>query len=122
MTLFSILAAAVDPQGWTITIVGWAIVLVALIVLSSIFSSIPKIINYFTKRKLRREGKKVKVDEDLSIAGEVNAAIAMALHLHFAEMHDEESNVITIKKITKRYSPWSSKIYNMNTYQNRYRQ
>lgn len=120
MTILSVLATAIDTQGWIITIVGWLIVLVALILLSAIFSSIPKIINYYTIRKLKREGKKYK-DDDFSIDGDVNAAIATALHLHFQEMHDDESNIITIKKVAKRYSPWSSKIYNMNTYFNRYR-
>jgi len=38
-------------------------------------------------------------------------AIAMALHLFYDEVHDDESNVITIKRIERRYSPWSSKIY-----------
>ena len=44
------------------------------------------------------------------------AAIAMALYLYFNEMHDEESNVITIQRISKTYSPWSSKIYNMRNF------
>jgi hypothetical protein len=41
-------------------------------------------------------------------------AIAMAMHLYFDEVHDDESNVITIKRIERRYSPWSSKIYGVN--------
>lgn len=41
-------------------------------------------------------------------------AIAMALHLFYDEVHDNESNVITIKRIERRYSPWSSKIYGIN--------
>jgi hypothetical protein len=41
-------------------------------------------------------------------------AIAMALHLFLDEVHDNESNVITIKRIERRYSPWSSKIYGIN--------
>jgi len=38
----------------------------------------------------------------------------MALHLFYDEVHDDESNVITIKRIERRYSPWSSKIYGIN--------
>lgn len=45
--------------------------------------------------------------------GETMAAISMALHLHLNEMHDEESNIITIKRVSRLYSPWSSKLYNM---------
>ena len=46
------------------------------------------------------------------------AAIGMALHLYLNDSaHDVESNVITIKRIQRRYSPWSSKIYSMNNFQ-----
>ncbi len=47
----------------------------------------------------------------------VFAAISLALHLYLNDQHDVESNVITIKRIQKRYSPWSSKIYSMNNFQ-----
>lgn len=40
------------------------------------------------------------------------AAIAMALHEHF-NAHDNESNVLTINKVKKLYSPWNSKIYSL---------
>ncbi len=33
------------------------------------------------------------------------AAIAMALHMFYDEAHDNESNVITIKRIERLYSP-----------------
>ena len=42
-------------------------------------------------------------------------AAFLALHLYSSEeIHDEESNVLTIDRIQRRYSPWSSKIYSMN--------
>jgi hypothetical protein len=40
----------------------------------------------------------------------------MSVHLFFSEQHDEESNVITIKQIRRRYSPWSSKIYGIGNW------
>ena len=43
-----------------------------------------------------------------------SAAIATALHLYFNEVHDEESLVVTIKTVERRYSPWNSKIYGLN--------
>jgi hypothetical protein len=55
---------------------------------------------------------KMKDDTDENI----NAAIAIALYLHFNEIHDEESNIITIQRVSKTYSPWSSKIYNMRNF------
>ena len=42
-------------------------------------------------------------------------AAFLALHLYTSEeIHDEESNVLTIERTQRRYSPWSSKIYSIN--------
>jgi len=63
-------------------------------------------------------GKKTKSpsisNESVEIPTTEIVAIAMALHLFYDEVHDDESNVITIKRIERRYSPWSSKIYGIN--------
>ena len=63
-------------------------------------------------------GKKTKQASIGTDKGEIPSAdivaIAMALHLFYDEVHDNESNVITIKRIERRYSPWSSKIYGTN--------
>jgi hypothetical protein len=40
-------------------------------------------------------------------------AVAMALYLYFNETHDVESDIITVKRVSKTYSPWSSKLYSM---------
>lgn len=44
---------------------------------------------------------------------DTEAAIATALYLYFNDMHDEESDVITMKRVSRTYSPWSSKFYSM---------
>jgi glutaconyl-CoA/methylmalonyl-CoA decarboxylase subunit delta len=65
-------------------------------------------------------GKKAQSEETIEdkVNGEIPSAdivaISMALHLFYDEVHDNESNVITIKRIERRYSPWSSKIYGIN--------
>jgi len=41
------------------------------------------------------------------------AAMAVAVFMHHSETHDKESAKLTIQKISKRYSPWSSKIYGL---------
>jgi len=46
-----------------------------------------------------------------SISGAESAAIAMALHLYYADGDGE--NTLTIKHIANRYSPWNSKIYGL---------
>jgi glutaconyl-CoA/methylmalonyl-CoA decarboxylase subunit delta len=48
--------------------------------------------------------------------GEVMAVIAAALYLHSKETHDNENLKLTIKKSSRPYSPWSSKIYGLNIY------
>lgn len=106
--------SAAAGSGVTIAIVGWLIVFAVLALLVIVFTQTPKLIYYNTRKKLRQQNKQAVVtNDDLHIAGDVSAAISMALYMFFDEMHDEESNVITIKRVRKTYSPWSSKIYGL---------
>jgi glutaconyl-CoA/methylmalonyl-CoA decarboxylase subunit delta len=66
--------------------------------------------------------KKIQKDEevvvptkhsDTEVQEEEAAAIALAIHMFKSEMHDKESFTITLKKVSKIYSPWSSKIYTL---------
>ncbi len=102
-----------DPIGIGMTVIGYVVVFAALLLLYAIFFNLTKVLQINVKRLLRREGKVVEKKEDLSISGEVNAAIAMALHLYYAEIHDNEDTVLTINKVSRTYSPWSSKIYGL---------
>lgn len=114
--LFIFLVSSIEA-GITVAVVGFFIVFFSLTVLVVIFSRLPKIINMkFNRDKLRRQNKKEEVitQDDFIVEGNVTAAISLALHMYFSELHDEESNVVTIKKIKKAYSPWSSKIYSVN--------
>lgn len=104
---------AAKAGGYMIAAVGWIIVFTGLIGLIAVFMALPKIINFFIRLKLKKTGKETATGK-ISIDANVNAAIATALHLYFNEMHDEESNIITIKNAPKQYSPWSSKIYSVN--------
>jgi Na+-transporting methylmalonyl-CoA/oxaloacetate decarboxylase gamma subunit len=102
-------------QGVTIAIIGYLIVFLALVLSFALFSNVPKIIYYRTRRELRRKRREEKeqVSDDIHLPAEVTAAIASALYLHYNELHDPESNIITIERVRKRYSPWSSKIYGL---------
>ena len=109
--------SAAAGSGVTVAIVGWLIVFAALVLLVVVFTQMPKLIYYNSRKKLKQKTKKAIVtDDDLHIAGDVSAAISTALYLFFDEMHDEESNVITIKRVRKTYSPWSSKIYGLRVW------
>lgn len=44
---------------------------------------------------------------------EIAAAIALSIHMYKTELHDKESFTITLKKVSRIYSPWSSKIYTL---------
>ena len=107
----------------TLAFVGYVIVFTALISLYFVFNYIPVLLTFITKRqlrrKLRKQGLQEEVIDDITITGEVGAAISTALHLFFNEMHDDEKTVLTIRKISKSYSPWSSKIYNVTRGLNR---
>ncbi len=82
-----------------------------------VFYYLSKAIVLNTRRKLARSGKlhQIKEDKDIHISGEVTAAIATAIYLT-RDLHDTESDILTIKKISKDYSPWNSKIYGMRFY------
>lgn len=99
-----------EAGGYTIAAVGYFIVFIALIVLVGIFTTIPKILQAAINNKLKKANKPVAPVE-AKMDANINVAIAMGLYLYFNELHDEESNIITIKNAQKQYSPWNSKIY-----------
>lgn len=116
-TLFVLLASSID-FGLTVAIVGFSIVLFSLTTLVFVFTRLPKLVNINLK-KWRKKDKTTKdagvsSEEDYIVEGNVTAAISLAIHMYFNELHDEESNIVTIKKVKKAYSPWSSKIYSVN--------
>lgn len=113
-----LLSSNINLETLVIAIVGYLIVFLALVLLFGFFKLVPMIITLRIKKKQIRSGK-VPSDTGRQISGEETAAIAMAIHLLLGEMHDEESGVLTIKKVSKTYSPWSSKIYAVRNQFNR---
>ncbi len=98
------------------SLIGILIVFSALTLLVLLFMLSAKINTRKVKKRSVEQG--TPEEECCSLDAEKTAALFMALHLYMSETaHDEESNVITIKRIQKRYSPWSSKIYSMNNFQ-----
>lgn len=102
---------AMDPYGIGMTIIAMSVVFFALALLYIIYKNTGR---FFVKKatgvKKSAEPEKIGGQE---LSGEVNAAIAMALSLYENEMHDYENTVLTIRKVSKTYSPWSSKIYTL---------
>lgn len=106
--------SGLNMENVTIALVGYLIVFSALVLLYFVFNSLPKLIHFQARIRLRKKGHtEIAKKKDLSIPGPVAAAIAMALHDYMSEVHDEEKTVMTIKRVARVYSPWSSKIYGM---------
>ena len=58
----------------------------------------------------KKEAKDANLGES---PGEVYAAIALAMHELQSDVHDVENTILTINKVKRTYSPWSSKIYTL---------
>lgn len=112
----------IDSQSLILTIVGIVIVFAALALLSFIFQNLANIIQLPARIEHRRKQKLKSPDKavvEQNVQADITAAIAMGLHLYFSELHDEEDPRITIKRVSRHYSPWSSKIYNVRNQFNR---
>ncbi len=98
------------------TLMAMAVVFSALLLLCLSFYGIGKIGAAISKmNKMRAHGvSKHEADETIAShdSGEEIAAIAMALYEHL-NAHDTESTILTINKVKRAYSPWSSKIYGL---------
>jgi hypothetical protein len=103
-----------DPYGVGMAFIAMSVVFLALLLLYLVFKNTRRIYAINLKTIFRKNQKFLpEISEEHDISGEVNAAIAMALHLYISEYHDHEEAVLTIKKVARTYSPWSSKIYNL---------
>jgi Na+-transporting methylmalonyl-CoA/oxaloacetate decarboxylase gamma subunit len=109
--------SAIDSDGLVLVIVGYCIVFMALLLLYFFFRYIiPSILRVkIGKSRIQKDSDSSAKNQRIEITGEVNAAISMALYLYLNELHDEESNILTIKRVSKVYSPWSSKIYGIRS-------
>jgi Na+-transporting methylmalonyl-CoA/oxaloacetate decarboxylase gamma subunit len=103
-----------DSHVILVSIMGYAVVLLALSAMAFLSIRMHKVRVWFKDRKLRSETKNEQPETQRTVmTGEENAAIAAALFLFFSELHDQEKYVMTIKKVSRTYSPWSSKFYNI---------
>ncbi len=108
-----------DENGFAMAIMAMGIVFTALLLLCVCFYIISKIgervsthnraVSQGTSRAEMPTEKRKEHD-----SGEAIAAIAMALHEHL-DAHDRENTVLTINKVKRAYSPWSSKIYSLRS-------
>lgn len=107
-----------DPVGIGMAISAMSVVFLGLILLYICFKLIGKAAIKLRKRNAmiahnitdKQEAKEKKLGE---APGEVIAAISMALHEAQGADHDVEKTILTISRVKRSYSPWSSKIYTL---------
>lgn len=117
-----------DPIGYGMALTAMAVVLTALLCLYLIFRTVGRLNVVFARRRhlkellaerrqhhhARHAAEPSKLDKkDVMLPGEIAAAIGMALQMYENDMHDHESAVLTINRVQKVYSPWSSKLYGL---------
>lgn len=110
------LFAEQDENGFGMTIMAMCIVFTALLLLCLSFYAIGKIGGAVSKmNKMRAHGvdnETISARDVAHDSGEEIAAIVMALNEHL-NAHDSENTILTINKVKRAYSPWSSKIYGL---------
>ena len=107
-----------DSVGIGMSISAMSVVFFGLILLYVSFKVVGRVSVNLSKRNAmkakgitdKREAKEKKLGE---APGEIFAAIAMAMHEMQSDVHDVEDTVLTITRVKRSYSPWSSKIYTL---------
>lgn len=104
-----------DSLGIGMTITAMAVVFLGLLLLYLIFKQVGKAAIAASKRNAQKAaGETSSVSADAGQeSGEIFAAIASALYEMSDDNHDVENTVLTIRKVARTYSPWSSKIYGL---------
>lgn len=114
-----------DPLGVGMAMIAMSVVFLGLLMLYLSFKGIGNLLQRSLNKKnkaaapvAKNTESKVPADKNNELTGEVLAAISAAIYLYNSELHDEENTVLTINKVSRNYSPWSSKLYGLNTYFN----
>lgn len=107
-----------DSVGIGMAISAMSVVFCGLILLFIAFKIVGKASVSLSKRNaMKAKGitDKQEAKEKLlgEAPGEIFAAIAMAMHEMQSDVHDVEDTVLTITRVKRSYSPWSSKIYTL---------
>ncbi len=103
-----------DPIGIGMTVIAMSVVFLSLLVFYIVFKNIAKVYSIDLKKRFNK--KKGIVEEKVVTedpTSELGAAVALALYFYQNELHDYENTLLTIAKVGKTYSPWSSKIYGL---------
>lgn len=108
-----ILLNQVPVHSGNTAFVFWAIVLLAVVLFFYFLKRTDKLVAIRNEEKLKNaEPKSVKKQYD-EPTEEIAVAIGLALSRYKVQYEEMENLRLTINKVSKQYSPWSSKIYSM---------
>lgn len=102
-----------DSLGVGMTITAMSVVFIGLLLLFLVFKQVGKLAISISKRNSKKNAGTGHAVAPGEVSGEVFAAIATALYEFTEDAHDMENTVLTIRKVARNYSPWSSKIYGL---------
>lgn len=107
-----------DADGIGMSISAMSVVFCGLLLLFISFKVVGKVsVNLSKRNAMKAKGitnKQEAKEKQLGEApGEVFAAIGMAMHEMQSDVHDVEDTILTITRVKRSYSPWSSKIYTL---------
>jgi hypothetical protein len=104
---------ASEPVSTVTIILFWSVVLICVAAFFYFLKRTDRII----EEEARANNTPPEVDNKRlshhDVHEEEAAAIALAIHMYKSEMHDMDSFTITLRKVSRIYSPWSSKIYTL---------
>lgn len=107
-----------DESGVVMAIIAMSVVFSALVLIFLVLKGFGKFMIWFHGRKDKKVDtetaapKKKKASEQFE---EELAAIALAVKMYQEDLHIKESTVITINRVNRVYSPWSSKIHGITS-------
>lgn len=108
----------ITAQTWFITGLGFGMVVLLLFVFVYIMKLMGWVMQPRVKAKKVEETAKEtvtytksKIDDSITLTADSTAAIALALHLYYNGVHDEEDTKITIQP---HRTQWNNKMYGMN--------
>ena len=102
------------PDMLLMALIGFVLVFMVLVLLIYIMKTMGW---GFTRQKKAAkatvQGAAVAEEHDAISDQEIAAAIITALKLYKSNLHDQESEMLTINRIARAYSPWNSKIHGL---------
>jgi len=123
MNLVLLLSGVSLQLGFTFALSCLVVVLVSMTLLFFVFKFMGRQY-YFNKKEKATKIPDVIVNSggDKKTKGVTNdqlAVIAIALYKYSEIMHQHEEMVLTINRVSRAYSPWSSKIFGLRQFPNK---